>query len=116
MVQRLCLYLVPGCILGLLPDALPSENVLLGCCVGGFGTPVVCRPFFGRSLGSSRARTDLGCSCRATFVVTVSLIVIPYSIILMVSAFQSVLVLPPESFLIRLLLVPGVNVPDWCFY
>ena len=63
VVPLLCLYLD----VGLPPYARPGKNVLFGCCVGGSGNRVtpgyVCRPFFGRSLGSCRARTDLGCSC-----------------------------------------------------
>ena len=66
VVQRPYLYPVPGCILGLLPDALPEEIFPFSYCIGGSGTPVVpgtiCHPFFGRSPGSSRDRTNLGCS------------------------------------------------------
>ena len=58
--------MVPDCILEVIPYALPGENVTFSCCVGGSGTPVVpstiCHPFFGRSPGSSRDRTNLGCS------------------------------------------------------
>ena len=92
VVQRLCLYLVPDCI-----------YVLFCCCIGGCGTPAVlgtvCCPFF--------FHYPAPIVVVSASVVAVSVIVVLSSVVIPVSAFRLVSVLPPDSFLVRLLPVPG---------
>ena len=92
-------------------------SLSLNSYVSGSGTPnvldIVCRLSFGHNLGVVVIIT-ISIVVISSLVVAVPVVVLPSFVVMPVTVFRLVLFLSPEPFLFRLLLIPGLNMLDWC--